>query len=315
MRLIQVNEAAKRLGVHRQTLENWGKDGTLKIIKSGKTNKAHWVDADTIDALGDTVADTEHAKEMVEKEHKKWIEEWRKERDAIQDIRREMRLVGKFGSHVFAREFYLSIPTMLHSIGKINARECKMMKAIIEGKDMMTMADEMGVTRTRAVQIFLKGCRKARCLERVREDLAELEQLRSEVTELRKEVRILSEDLKVQREAEEQMQKMEEAELIKYIEETDNVLQLYNTRLVDMDAFNVRALNCFRGLNIDTLGELIKMGRTDLLKCRTVGRGTLNHIEEVLEMLGLDFNTDVDKIHRERIALRMKEMKLKDNLL
>lgn len=53
MRLIQVAEAAKRLGVSRQTLENWGKNGTLKIRTIGKPVNSHWVDADTIEALAD----------------------------------------------------------------------------------------------------------------------------------------------------------------------------------------------------------------------------------------------------------------------
>ena len=54
-------------------------------------------------------------------------------------------------------------------------------------------------------------------------------------------------------------------------EEVLHMRQLLKTKLVDMD-LSVRALNCLKAANVDTLGDLVTYNKTDLLKFRNFGK-------------------------------------------
>ena len=307
MKLIQVTEAAERLGVSRQTLENWGKNGTLKIHKTGKPGNAHWVDADTIEALADTIQDVEKARQKLQQEQEQLRADYRKEHELRRDIERELFMVSKFKTAAYAGEFYMSIPKMLDEIGLLNQREAQIMCHIINGQDLGWIAEEYGLTRARVTQIFYKGCRKARELSTIKQQLDELESLRVEVANMRQEMKVMSKDLKVQQIAEQELLEMEEAERIEYIKKTDHLLILLGTRLVDCD-ISVRSLNCVKSLDIKTIGDLARAQKTDLLKLRNFGRRSLSELDDFLNSKGLTFGMDVEKIYRDRIAQRLQEI-------
>ena len=308
MKLIQVKDAARRLGVDRQTVENWGKSGFLKIRKIGKTGRAHYVDADTIEALSDTAADVEHARLKLEQELEQMEKDERYIADTIRDLRHEVLLVKKFGHATSATNFYLSIPSMLESLGILTARESSIMCEIISGETIKWLSEKYGLSGTRIIEIFIKGCRKAKHLEDVKEKLDEMETLRLELAEQKQMVKILSRDLKIQRAAEEAMRAKDEEERIRLLSESDSLLKLFNTRLVDCD-LSVRSLNCLKASDIETVGDLVRLGKTDLLKQRNFGKRSLCELEDLVEMLGLSFNMDVDKIYRDRISLLLNQDK------
>ena len=70
--------------------------------------------------------------------------------------------------------------------------------------------------------------------------------------------------------------------------------QLLNQRLQDMD-LSVRALNCLRAAEVDTLGQLVKYHRSDLLKFRNFGKKSLTELDELLERNGLAFGMDISR--------------------
>ena len=72
--------------------------------------------------------------------------------------------------------------------------------------------------------------------------------------------------------------------------------QLLNQRLQDMD-LSVRALNCLKAAEVDTLGELVKFHRSDLLKFRNFGKKSLTELDELLERNGLAFGMDISRYH------------------
>lgn len=307
MRLIQVAEAAKRLGVSRQTLENLGKNGTLKIRTIGKPVNSHWVDADTIEALSDTIQDVERSRKLLQEELEIIRADYRKESQLRKDIERELFMAGKFGVAVYCKEFYMSIPIMLCEIGLLKQREAQIMCAFINGRDIGEIAQDYCLTRSRIMQIFHKGCRKARELSTIKEQLDELHELRNEMARMKEELRITTNELKVQRIAEQKMPEMDKEELIKYINEKDEMLKMLSTRLVDCN-LSIRALNCLKSANLETIGDLIKSTRADLLKRRNFGKKTLNELDGFLESIGLTFGTDVDKIYRDMLELRLQEI-------
>ena len=79
-------------------------------------------------------------------------------------------------------------------------------------------------------------------------------------------------------------------------EELLRMRQLLNQRLQDMD-LSVRALNCLKAAEVDTLGELVKFHRSDLLKFRNFGMKSLTELDELLERNGLAFGMDISRYH------------------
>ena len=77
-------------------------------------------------------------------------------------------------------------------------------------------------------------------------------------------------------------------------EEVLHMRQLLKTKLVDMD-LSVRALNCLKSAEDETLGDLVVFNKPDLLKFRNFGKKSLSELEELLANLGLSFGMDISK--------------------
>ena len=77
-------------------------------------------------------------------------------------------------------------------------------------------------------------------------------------------------------------------------EEILHMRQLLKTKLVDMD-LSVRALNCLKAADVETLGDLVQYNKTDLLKFRNFGKKSLTELDDLLESLNLSFGTDISK--------------------
>ncbi|MDE7387352.1 MAG: DNA-directed RNA polymerase subunit alpha [Muribaculaceae bacterium] len=77
-------------------------------------------------------------------------------------------------------------------------------------------------------------------------------------------------------------------------EEVLKMRQLLKSKLVDMD-LSVRALNCLKSAEVETLGELVVFNKTDLLKFRNFGKKSLTELDELLANLNLSFGMDISK--------------------
>ena len=77
-------------------------------------------------------------------------------------------------------------------------------------------------------------------------------------------------------------------------EEVLHMRQLLKSKLVDMD-LSVRALNCLKSAEVETLGELVVFNKTDLLKFRNFGKKSLTELDQLLADLGLSFGMDISK--------------------
>ncbi|WP_313214975.1 DNA-directed RNA polymerase subunit alpha [Soonwooa sp.] len=81
---------------------------------------------------------------------------------------------------------------------------------------------------------------------------------------------------------------------IQYDEETLHTRQLLKSKLADMD-LSVRALNCLKAAEVETLGELVAFSKSDLMKFRNFGKKSLTELEELVHAKGLNFGFDVAK--------------------
>ncbi|MCK5856834.1 MAG: DNA-directed RNA polymerase subunit alpha [Bacteroidales bacterium] len=77
-------------------------------------------------------------------------------------------------------------------------------------------------------------------------------------------------------------------------ENTLHVRQLLKTKLIDLD-LSVRALNCLKAAEVDTLGELVSFNKNDLLKFRNFGKKSLTELEELVKVKNLTFGMNVTK--------------------
>ena len=75
-------------------------------------------------------------------------------------------------------------------------------------------------------------------------------------------------------------------------EEKLHMRQLLKSKLVDMD-LSVRALNCLKSAEVETLAELVVFNKTDLLKFRNFGKKSLTELEDLLTSLNLSFGMDI----------------------
>ena len=84
------------------------------------------------------------------------------------------------------------------------------------------------------------------------------------------------------------------AETEEFDESSLHMRQLLKSKLADMD-LSVRALNCLKAADIETLGDLVTYNRNDLLKFRNFGKKSLTELEEFVVAKNLEFGMDVSK--------------------
>ncbi len=70
--------------------------------------------------------------------------------------------------------------------------------------------------------------------------------------------------------------------------------QLLKRLLVDQN-LSVRALNCLKAANVETIGDLVKLNKSDLLKFRNFGKKSLSELDDLLQSLNLSFGMDISK--------------------
>ncbi len=90
------------------------------------------------------------------------------------------------------------------------------------------------------------------------------------------------------------METEEKAMNDEFDENTLHVRQLLKTKLVDMD-LSVRALNCLKAAEVETLGDLVSFNKNDLLKFRNFGKKSLTELEQLVKSKSLEFGINIAK--------------------
>ena len=86
----------------------------------------------------------------------------------------------------------------------------------------------------------------------------------------------------------------EKQENEEFDEEVLHMRQLLKTKLIDMD-LSVRALNCLKAADVETLADLVVFNRSDLLKFRNFGKKSLTELDELLNNMNLSFGMEISK--------------------
>lgn len=77
-------------------------------------------------------------------------------------------------------------------------------------------------------------------------------------------------------------------------ENTLHIRQLLKTKLTDLD-LSVRALNCLKAAEVETLGDLVTFNKNDLLKFRNFGKKSLHELEDLVKAKNLSFGMNIAK--------------------
>jgi DNA-directed RNA polymerase subunit alpha len=86
----------------------------------------------------------------------------------------------------------------------------------------------------------------------------------------------------------------EKAATEEFDETSLHMRQLLKTKLVDMD-LSVRALNCLKAADVETLADLVSYNKNDLLKFRNFGKKSLTELEDLVQSKGLHFGMNLSK--------------------
>lgn len=86
----------------------------------------------------------------------------------------------------------------------------------------------------------------------------------------------------------------EKAVAEEFDENSLHIRQLLKTKLVDLD-LSVRALNCLKAADVDTLGDLVAFNKNDLLKFRNFGKKSLTELEDLVKAKNLEFGMNTSK--------------------
>ena len=276
---IKASEVAAMFGVTRQTIRNWIEKG---LLKAKKLDGCHYVTMTSVRAIEDKYADIvveEGAADAYLKSLRTLYEEYEQSVEEYRNAIAGNKVLTK-NRFTIAR-FIPVVYDLLRDGVQTTDRGGLIIQRVVEGEDVRSIAHELGLTSERVRQILEKELRM------IRQNATPFYTLREENDKLR--ARIATLELNAKNLASLPVERTVEGV-------PDSIL---TKKLVDCN-LSVRALNCLHSYHevvdgklvdcpIETVGELTRIHKTDLLKMRNCGRKTLTEIDDLLEDLGLEW--------------------------
>ena len=290
-RLLSRDEAALLLDVTPHTISNWVEKG---VLKGHFVDRLLKIDKATIEKYFDTLSDLAFIEkrifvakrdlQLAEKELEKNLD----------DTRSAIHLLGKgVPAHLLNEIFSAIIEASGDDV--LKEREKTILTMLLEGKDVEFVADEYGLTRSRIMQIVSKAVRKLATVKTFSELRREYKQLVFDNANFQNVIEALQNRIKKL----ERINNIDTAPVSEYDyllgDKGGTFTAMMNTPVYDLD-ISVRSLNCLKGADVDTLYDLVKCNKTDLMKFRNFGKKSLTELEDLLESLHLHFGMDVDAI-------------------
>lgn len=290
---ISRQEAANRLRCSDQTVSNWVEKGILKARKIGR---ALMLDADTIEVYADTLQDIAHTEEQLKDWQNQLENKWRVTTKQMRDLRKDLKfpplLMG------YAQDVCRSMAEVMMVSDEFRERESAIFAHYIEGETMEEIAEDYGLNRERVRQILAKVIRKFGQVRNYKSIVEENDKLSKDNHQLALAYSIALKELEELRKFKDSVQPFVDkdgavdAKGLAENEETMRVANLLTTEVTDLN-ISLRALNCLKAADIDTLGDLVQYDKLDLLKFRNFGKKSLSELDDLLEDLGLKWNMNV----------------------
>ena len=281
-RLITRKEAAELLDCEPQTITNWVEKGA---INGHKVGNVLMVDRESIEQYFDdfkVLADMATKIADLKTEYKNIIED----QEALLDEARGNSLTSQRAKEVF-RMNQLTLISL--SEGYLKDRESGILTEIIKGVKLEDIGNAFGLTRERVMQIATKAANKLASIEDLKQIRDENKTLKEENNRLSKENNLLKKYITDQRIT------------IDAYENSDKLHStIFEKRLIDLN-LTVRTQNGLKSLNCDTLGDVVKLDISMLMKARNFGKKSLTEIDEFIKRLGLHWGMNPEKMSVEEL--------------
>ena len=303
MARITRNKAAEILGVSRQTISNYIKEGIL-----GSYVGEHgilYVNSEDIEKYAQKYKMIAANEKMIDEKLKEV--EYRKRAINVEltELRDRATANGKLAANAVGMLFGV-INTMSHLgvLPNLTYRESNLLKDIINGMTYDELSIKYGVSATRIRQIAEKTCNKLAYNENIAiAELSTNRALKYEVERLKKVIKSIQVSFDEYRRA--KGDKPVSSAVLP---------PLILSRDINDCGFSVRILNALKGFDVYTVGDLVRnlRGRSELMKLRNLGRKSVWAILDFVEENNLDFKENGESEEDFYIRLNNKLSNQKD---
>ena len=289
-RLISRQEAARLLDVSEQTVSNWIQKG---VIKGHLIENRLYVDKETIEQYFDSLQDLAHLEKTVKEKTEYLREEDFNLQFEIDDLL-EARDRIKDGPRGYYR--WVSQYATMSAHGLFTGQQKTIFHKMMNMGSAELVAKELGISRSRVVDIFFKCLRKISDvinLQEAQEKWDKLEQENKQLKVLNASLKQQLDDLRVAVASMPSLQPISKGE------------QINKTLDTSLDSFNFtqRSENILKSIGCKTLGDVICLTRERLMSANNCGRKTVDDIEKVLAdkgyALGVDLNSLLQNADKE----------------
>ena len=289
-RLISRQEAARLLDVSEQTVSNWIQKG---VIKGHLIENRLYVDKETIEQYFDSLQDLAHLEKTVKEKTEYLREEDFNLQFEIDDLL-EARDRIKDGPRGYYR--WVSQYATMSAHGLFTGQQKTIFHKMMNMGSAELVAKELGLSRSRVVDIFFKCLRKISDvinLQEAQEKWDKLEQENKQLKVLNASLKQQLDDLRVAVASMPSLQPISKGE------------QINKTLDTSLDSFNFtqRSVNILKSIGCKTLGDVICLTRERLMSANNCGRKTVDDIEKVLAdngyALGVDLNSLLQNADKE----------------
>lgn len=278
-RMISRQEAAELLDCDPQTISNWVEKGA---IIGHKVGNYLMINRESIEHYFDdfkVLADMASKIAELKTEYQNIINDQK----ALLDEAKGDSLTSQRAKEIFRRN-QLTLISLSESYykGYFNNREREVLVDVIKGVKLEDIGKKLGLTRERIMQIATKAANKLTQIE-------DLKQIRDENIALKEENDRLKQYI-----ADQNLK-------VSAYENSDRLrFTIFEKRLNELN-LTVRTQNGLKQLNCDTLGDVVKLDMSMLLKARNFGKKSLAEIDEFIKRLGLHWGMNPEKMSAEEL--------------
>lgn len=290
-RMISRQEAALLLDMTPQSVSNWIDKGLIK--GHYVEGKQVMVDRHSIEVYFDKLSDLAFMEKRIDAMKAELTQLESSLQVKIKDMRKSDALFDEGNS---SRVITATLQALYNVAGEelLSWREREVLKDLFEGKSLYDVSREHYMSYSGMANLCVRSIAKIRELKKYPSLYKEYKELKAENQTLRLYVETLDRILATfQNKVDSEIPVTEPYD--EDAEELSHLKELLSTRIRDLD-INMRTFNCLRAADAETLADVVRMSKNDLLRHRNFGKKCLTQLEDYIESLGLTFGMDVDSI-------------------
>lgn len=267
-RMISRQDAAELLGCNVQTVTNWVERG---LLKGHVVGRALMVDRDSIEQYFDDLKELGAMAQQISDLKSEYRHVIRNNKEVLEEAK------GVSITPARARDAFKANQLALIGLckGYLRDREGEIFSALIRGEKLDDVGRRFGLAKERIVQIAIKTAEKLSSIKELEEIHEQNKTLKAENEQLR------------------QLISKRDMQLNEFEKINKLTLTLFEKHLEDFN-LSTRTLNVLYSKNCETIADLVKLDREDLMSARNFGRKSFSEVDELLSSLGLQWGMNLD---------------------